>query len=697
MRNKLFILVSLVIAFSMVLAACAPQTVEVIKTVEVEKETVKTVEIVKEGQTIIVTATPEPVAAMEYTSKDPTTFVQATIGDIETLDPALDYETAGGQVLQNVYETLITYDREKPTSFIPLLATEVPTVENGGISADGTVYTFKIRSGVKFHNGADLTPSDVAYTLQRGVLQGGYSGPQWLIAEPLFGVGNDDISWMVDPSGDSTDSREAMVAFAAANPDVARQACEDLKAKVVADDAAGTVTVTLAQSWGPFLATLAGFWGSVMDQDWTIENGGWDGSCDTWQNWYTAASDDESHYFNFNTNGTGPFMLESWTPGQEYVLARFDGYWRTEPMWEGGPSGPAALERVVVKIVSEWGTRFAMLQAGDADTVNVPRENIAQIDPLVGEMCDWDNAANDYAACNATGDGPFRLFKGGPPVARTDVFLTFNIATSEESPNGMLGSGKLDGNGIPADFFSDVHIRRAFNYCFDWDIYIQEVLQGEGVQSIGVSLPGMPGYDPNGPRFSYDPDKCAEEFQLADVDKDGVPAGEDPDDVWEVGFRMQVAFNTGNQTRQTIAEILAGNLADVNPKFQVEILGLPWPTFLRQQRASALPVFFSGWVEDIHDPHNWYQPYIIGTYGRRQRLPEDLTAMFTEYINNGVAESDPAKRAVIYQELAQKIHDEAPQIILALATARHYQQRWVQGYYYNPISPGFYFYTFSKK
>ena len=132
--------------------------------------------------------------------------------------------------------------------------------------------------------------------------------------------------------------------------------------------------------------------------------------------------------------------------------------------------------------------------------------------------------------------------------------------------------------------------------------------------------PACPATTPNGPKYTYDPDKCEEEFKLADLDKDGIAAGEDPEgDVWTTGFRMQVAYNTGNTVRQTVAEILAGNLAEVNELFPIEIIGLPWPTFLRNQRAAALPMFFSGWVEDIHDPHNWYQPYIIGTYGRRQQ------------------------------------------------------------------------------
>ena len=34
-----------------------------------------------------------------------------------------------------------------------------------------------------------------------------------------------------------------------------------------------------------------------------------------------------------------------------------------------------------------------------------------------------------------------------------------------------------------------------------------------------------------------------------------------------------------------------------------------------------VPMMTGGWLEDIHDPHNWYQPYTTGTYGGRQNMP----------------------------------------------------------------------------
>ena len=50
-------------------------------------------------------------------------------------------------------------------TFIPNLATEIPTQENGGISDDGKTWTLKLRSDVKWHDGTPFTAADVIFTL----------------------------------------------------------------------------------------------------------------------------------------------------------------------------------------------------------------------------------------------------------------------------------------------------------------------------------------------------------------------------------------------------------------------------------------------------------------------------------------------------------------------------------------------------
>ncbi len=80
-------------------------------------------------------------------------------------------------------------------------------------------------------------------------------------------------------------------------------------------------------------------------------------------------------------------------------------------------------------------------------------------------------------------------------------------AAPTAAPNPYIGSGKLDGNGIPPDFFADVNIRKGFSYAFDWDTFITDVYKGEAVQSLEIPLPGMPGYDPNVPHYTMDLDQ----------------------------------------------------------------------------------------------------------------------------------------------------------------------------------------------
>ena len=79
-------------------------------------------------------------------------------------DPSVEYSN-GIVVLNNVYETLLRYE---PLSkeVIPVLATEYTK------SDDGLTWTFKIREGVKFHNGDDLTAEDVKASIDRTIALG---------------------------------------------------------------------------------------------------------------------------------------------------------------------------------------------------------------------------------------------------------------------------------------------------------------------------------------------------------------------------------------------------------------------------------------------------------------------------------------------------------------------------------------------
>ena len=107
-----------------------------------------------------------PAAAPTGNPADSTTptkggsMIIAYKDDLATLDPAIGYDWTNWPAIKMVFDGLLEYD--SGTTIVPRLAESMPTV-----SADGSVYTFKLRKGVKFSNGREFTADDVVYTLTR--------------------------------------------------------------------------------------------------------------------------------------------------------------------------------------------------------------------------------------------------------------------------------------------------------------------------------------------------------------------------------------------------------------------------------------------------------------------------------------------------------------------------------------------------
>src|SRR5437667_2377313 len=86
-------------------------------------------------------------------------FRVAMIGEPPTLDLHTTTAVIVQQITWHVYESLYTYDRSY--NAIPLL------VDAHTVSEGGRTYTFRVRRGVKFHNGKELTSADVVASLKR--------------------------------------------------------------------------------------------------------------------------------------------------------------------------------------------------------------------------------------------------------------------------------------------------------------------------------------------------------------------------------------------------------------------------------------------------------------------------------------------------------------------------------------------------
>ena len=82
--------------------------------------------------------------------------------DIATLDPAIGYDWQNFSMIKAIFDGLMDYE--------PGTATLRPGLaESYEISPDGKVFTFKLRDGVKFHNGREMTADDVKYSFERTV------------------------------------------------------------------------------------------------------------------------------------------------------------------------------------------------------------------------------------------------------------------------------------------------------------------------------------------------------------------------------------------------------------------------------------------------------------------------------------------------------------------------------------------------
>lgn len=210
-------------------------------------------------------AAPETFAAEQ--PKQGGSMVLTYKDDVSTLDPAIGYDWQNPSLMQSIFDGLMDY---RPGTFelVPDLAEELT------VSEDGKTYTFKLRRGVKFHNGRELTSADVRYSFER-ILNPNTQSP----AQGYFNViaGSDE--------------------FAAG--------AEHVSGIATPDDY--SVTITLKQPKATFLNVLAMHFGSIVPKE-EVEKYGAD--------------------FGHHPVGTGAFKLMEWTTGQRLLLQRNAEYFR---------------------------------------------------------------------------------------------------------------------------------------------------------------------------------------------------------------------------------------------------------------------------------------------------------------------------------------------------------------------------------
>ena len=591
---------------------------------------------------------------------NPDTLIEETIGTIPSLDPAWCYDTASVEAVSQMYDNLIQYDATSLTKYLPMISTNVPSVADGTILDNGKTYVFHIRKGVKFHNGDVLTPQDVKYSFERLLVLDRSGGAAWMIAEALFPTINGNyvdsitqwaekfagVKWkeMFNENGTLKSQYEDAIVKTFELMD------KDFEIK------GNTLIIHLPHPYPPFLSMIAHYagWTSIEDKKWAVENGAWPGTAKDWWKYNNPTREKDPLYSI--ENGSGPFMLERWSRGREIVFKRFDDYWNT----------PAKIKYAVIRRVSEFTTRKLDLQRGNADIIYVPEQYMAQVEKMSG----------------------VRVLKGFPTLEIVSGFFNFNVNAKGKS---LIGSGKLDGNGVPPDFFSDINVRKAFEYLFPYEKYINEVWNGEGMIPNSCIPKGLLGYSEDVPSYNYNLEKATEYFKKA-------YNGE----LWKKGFKFTIVYNTGNQQRRLACEMIKFYARKINPKFQINVVSELWASYLDDVFAGRLPFFVMGWTADYPDAYDFAQPFLssFGTYGAflGKNFRKLAQKEFNPLIVASMKTSVPEERAKIYKELATRAHNYAVELYMIQPYGHHVERTWVKGWYYNPMSlmAGLDFYKLSK-
>ena len=236
------------------------------------------------------------------------TLVFGRGGDSVGLDPA--YETDGNSfmICDNIYEALVAY-KDESTALEPGLA------ESWKISPDGLTYTFKLRKGVKFHDGTPFNADAVVFSIGRMMKDRSvkFYGKGWDIPAqerpPEY--------WVSMEMDKTVGSIEAADEY--------------------------TVVFKLNRVEAPFLANLGMDFASIISPTAFLKN---------------------PKEFLRNPVGTGPFKFVRWIKDDRIVLTKNNEYWDKK----GGPY----LERIVFRSIPENSVRFLELKTGNIHICQFP-------------------------------------------------------------------------------------------------------------------------------------------------------------------------------------------------------------------------------------------------------------------------------------------------------------------------------------
>ena len=242
------------------------------------------------------------------------------------MDPHSSTDQTAWEIQAVVYESL-TFLSYQDGVFEPL-----PGLAEDVTLTDETTYVFKIREGVTFHNGRELSAEDVVFSLNR-------------VLDPEIG------SWWRTRLGPA-------VAVATRVTGSATPAAGSAPDVGVTFEVSGPLEVTakLTEPYGAFLQALAATVTAIVPGD-EVASGQID--------------------LSTQMVGTGPFKVIDHAEDQHWIMARHDGYWQ---------DGTPLADELVWQIMPDESARLAALRAGDIQITSFDNPlmlNLAQAEATI--------------------------------------------------------------------------------------------------------------------------------------------------------------------------------------------------------------------------------------------------------------------------------------------------------------------------
>ena len=367
-----------------------------------------------------------------------------------TFDGQIAYDTVSNEILDNTYLFLDSYNGSSSSSFVPMLASQLPAIANGGINghsysrtvrgmnstgyANGSavtytyqpyqVYNFTIRSNATWQNGTPVTAYDVAYGIIRDLLfiNGQPGTPGWILGQVLL-------------------PNYAAFAFTDVN------SFYNLTTNITWNNATNTVTFYLQAPESPqFVYELFAASGAyIMDPAWIAAHGGGITWTPAGFAAYRAEANETGYdkYFMNHIFADGPYELAYAIPGNLVVLRANPDY-NPPGSWFPRPS----ISTITILYLSDLTDQsYFLLKSDVAQIGGIPRST-------------WSAAVSlqDAGTVDIHSFPSLNLY-----------FYNFNADV-----NTTMAASAFPGINMPSALFAAPLARKAFAYAYNYAYYLKD-------------------------------------------------------------------------------------------------------------------------------------------------------------------------------------------------------------------------------